>query len=244
MSESDARHNGPHGRAGTTSHRSRSGRPSRLSSTIAIARTATLKPRTVAGPGIEESWCRHRRDRYRAGGCTQQSRILLHSVAHRSARTTRGRGLLHSDTNISRSPQVKQRVRCAKVSRFEKRHCRWSLTAPWTAPGARPLHWHEPSITPSVGRDVGQGRQHYGSRRSSSQPDRDLPKTPRERRQITSISTLPTAPASTAVCASAVRSSGKRCRGSPASSPIRSAPSPTAVLTAATACALASGSTP
>jgi len=75
-------------------------------------------PGLSPGPGIEESWCRHRRDRYRAGGCTQQSRILLHSVAHRSARTTRGRGLLHSDTNISRSPQVKQRVRCAKVSRF------------------------------------------------------------------------------------------------------------------------------
>jgi len=49
VSESDARHNGPHGRAGTTSHWSRSGRPSRLSSTIAIARTATLKPRTVSG---------------------------------------------------------------------------------------------------------------------------------------------------------------------------------------------------
>jgi hypothetical protein len=61
--------------------------------------------------------------------------------------------------------------------------------------------------------------------------------------QIRSIKTLPTTPASTAACASAARSSEKRCSGSPASSPTDSAPSATAAHTAATAFALASGST-
>ena len=44
----------------------------------------------------------------------------------------------------------------------------------------------------------------------------------------TSISTLPTAPFSTASWAAAVSSSGKWCRGTPASSPTRSAPASTA----------------
>jgi len=43
------------------------------------------RPGRSPGPGIEERWYRRRRDRYRAGRCSQQSRILLHSVAHRSA---------------------------------------------------------------------------------------------------------------------------------------------------------------
>ena len=42
-------------------------------------------------------------------------------------------------------------------------------------------------------------------------------------------------PASTAACASAVRSSGKWCSGSPASSPTRTAPSSTAAETSSTA---------
>lgn len=58
-----------------------------------------------------------------------------------------------------------------------------------------------------------------------------------------SMSTLPTTPASTAAWASAVRSSGNRCRGRPASAPTVRAPSATAAATSATACAFDVAST-
>ena len=58
-------------------------------------------------------------------------------------------------------------------------------------------------------------------------------------RHSTSMVTLPTALASTAACASAVRSSGNRINGSPASAPTRSAPAATASWTSRTACSFA-----
>ena len=70
-------------------------------------------------------------------------------------------------------------------------------------------------------------------RRAALRQDR----TPTRRRRQTSMRTLPTVPAATAACASAVRSSGNRVIGRPASSPTRSAPAATAARTPSTAAA-------
>jgi hypothetical protein len=63
---------------------------------------------------------------------------------------------------------------------------------------------------------------------------------PAERHHVMSTRTLPTAPLSTARCASAVLSSGKRTSGRPCSSPTGRAPSPTAAATSSAAAARAS----
>jgi hypothetical protein len=52
--------------------------------------------------------------------------------------------------------------------------------------------------------------------------------------------TLPVMPCSTAACAFAASARGKRCTGSPASTPIRIAPSATAALMSSIAAPLAS----
>ena len=57
--------------------------------------------------------------------------------------------------------------------------------------------------------------------------------------RVTSMSTLPVTPSSTAWWAAAVSASGKTCSGRPASSPTRTAPSRTAALTSSTAMSLA-----
>jgi len=59
----------------------------------------------------------------------------------------------------------------------------------------------------------------------------------------TSMSTFPIMPCSTASCAAAVASSGKRLSGRPCSSPTRNAPSFSASETAATACCFCSSVT-
>ena len=60
---------------------------------------------------------------------------------------------------------------------------------------------------------------------------------------VTSMSTFPMVPCSTASCAAAVASSGKRVSGRPCSSPTRNAPAFSAWETAATACCFCSSVT-
>jgi hypothetical protein len=60
---------------------------------------------------------------------------------------------------------------------------------------------------------------------------------------VTSMSTFPMVPCSTASCAAAVSSSGKRVSGRPCSSPTRNAPPFSASETAATACCFCSSVT-
>jgi len=104
---------------------------------------------------------------------------------------------------------------------------------------------HRPE-TPST-RDTIDPRHHRPetpSTRDTIDPGHHRPGTPSTRDKAacpptghapTSMSTLPTVPASTAAWASRADSRGKRCRGSPASSPTASAPCATAAAVSATA---------